>query len=430
MSPWRTEIRDSRIAGAARLATCHPESPHTGQPSIVFHDLELMRARCEELRDRFPPQSLHAVAIKANPLVEVLRVLVASGMGLEAASMEEVHLALAAGCPPRNIVYDSPAKSLADLREALDLGVVVNADNVDELQRIDRIRQTLPVTGPIGLRVNPLVGEGSRAITSVATRGSKFGVPLDTLAADPAAIFARFPWLTGLHSHVGSQSCSLEQLMLAASRVARLRDELSARRLVSIHWFDLGGGLPAIYQDATRVVPLEDYVAALRRETPALFQKELRLVTEFGRALQANCGWAISRVEYVKMIQDRPMAVIHLGADFMLRTAYQPELWPHRCGVMTADCEWKTGPRRPSTIAGPLCFAGDILARDVLLPEISPGDWIVIRDVGAYTLSMWSRHCSRGMPLVLGLRGDDSHHECFVLRRRELPQDLVRFWSP
>jgi diaminopimelate decarboxylase len=75
-----------------------------------------------------------------------------------------------------------------------------------------------------------------------------------------------------------------------------------------------------------------------------------------------------------------------------------------------------------------LCFAGDIIARDVMLPPIETGDWILIRDVGAYTLSMWSHHCSRGIPAVLGY--EPGHKSPLrVLRKPETVDDVVRFWS-
>jgi diaminopimelate decarboxylase len=84
-------------------------------------------------------------------------------------------------------------------------------------------------------------------------------------------------------------------------------------------------------------------------------------------------------------------------------------------------------PERVS-VAGPLCFAGDVLARDVLLPPVDEGDWIVIRDVGAYTLSMWSRHCSRGIPAVIGYDPQRTQ-PMRLLRRGETPDDVVRYWS-
>jgi diaminopimelate decarboxylase len=157
-----------------------------------------------------------------------------------------------------------------------------------------------------------------------------------------------------------------------------------------------------------------------------LFSPDVRLVTEFGRAIQANCGIAVSRVEYVKPAPQ--LAVIHLGADYLLRPVYRPEDWSHEFFVLDSRGMPKAGSPSCVSIAGPLCFAGDLLARDILLPPIEPGDWVVIRDVGAYTLSMWSRHCNRGIPVVLGY---DPRREAplRVLRRAETPADIVRFWS-
>jgi len=149
-------------------------------------------------------------------------------------------------------------------------------------------------------------------------------------------------------------------------------------------------------------------------------------MTEFGRAVQANCGLAVSRVEYVKPSQR--MAVIHLGADLLLRPVYRPEEWAHEFFVLDRHGKPKSGATRPLTLAGPLCFAGDIIARDVSLPPVEQGDWIVIRDVGAYTLSMWSRHCSRGMPPIVGY--DPGPPESVnILRHAETPSDIARFWG-
>lgn len=93
--------------------------------------------------------------------------------------------------------------------------------------------------------------------------------------------------------------------------------------------------------------------------------------------------------------------------------------------IFDAEGRPKDGPLQPTSIVGPLCFGGDVLARNQMLPSIAPGDFVVIRDVGAYTLGMWSHHCSRGLPLVLGHDGD----RLVVLKAREKPADVVRFWS-
>ncbi len=384
---------------------------HLGEddPAVIFHDLAQMRARLERVRAAFPPGTLHAVAIKANPLVEVLRALVDAGAGLEAASWEEVRLALAAGCPPARIVYDSPAKTRAEIAAALRAGVHLNADNLVELERIAALRAGSSST--IGLRVNPQVGAGRIGLTSVADKVSKFGVPLDDPDL-PAAL--RLPWVTGLHVHVGSQGCTLAQLAEGVRRVWALRTP-------HMTTFDLGGGLPVPYGPGEPAPTPEEYAALL----PAF--ADVRVVTEFGRFLHAPCGFAVSRVEYVKRAGDVSIAVLHVGGDLLVRAVLRPDEWHHRLELLDPEGRPKAAAASGRwIIAGPLCFGGDVLARDVALPPVEPGDLVLIRDVGAYTLSYWSRSCSRAIPAVIGLDGGDLR----LLRPRERPDDLVTFWGP
>lgn len=391
--------------------------------SIVFHDLDLLEARLAELTANFPSTALHTVAIKANPLVEILRIVVDAGHGLEAASYEELSLAMAAGCRPDRIVFDSPAKTRAELAGALELGVRLNADSLEELRRIEELRST-GSQSIVGIRINPLVGTGSIGTTSVAARDSKFGIPIDRVGPELKDMLRRHDWLRGLHVHVGSQGCTLDQLVAGTRAAVQLRDELRDELQIGLDQLDIGGGLPTDYDEATAAPTITEYAAALRNGVPGLFDGTT-IVTEFGRALHAGCGWAATRVEYVK--DDEPQtAVVHLGADFLVRPVYQPDFWRHRFTAIDHDAG---EPESPWRLAGPLCFGGDIIGRGVPLPSLRPDDLVVIHDVGAYTLSMWSRHCSRGMPAVYGYRDTDAGLQLQLLRRAEEPADIVRLWS-
>lgn len=425
MNEWtaRVDLEDASRVLRAALAQGLLDDPLR---AAVFHDLARVRARVAALTASFPSSALHAIAVKANPLVEVLRVVVDCGAGLEAASIEEVFLALAAGCAPDRIVFDSPAKTEDELRTALSLGVRINADNLEELDRIAAHPARRASTSVLGLRVNPLVGDGAILATSVAGRASKFGVAIDLEGDGLLGAFERHPWLTALHAHVGSQGASLPMLTSAAARMASLVDTLN-RRLGTprITTLDIGGGLPVAYRDSDRPPDVREYATALREAAPSIFEDPIRLVTEFGRAVHATAGWAASRVEYVKPAGSERLAVIHLGADFLLRRVYRPDDWHHDLAVCDASGRLKHGPREPWSVVGPLCFGGDVIERGVLLPRIEPGDFVIVRDVGAYTLGMWSRHCSRGLPLVLGHDGD----RLTVLKKREQPADVVAFWS-
>ena len=423
------DVFNDRISldeAAAIVQDAHRRNLLDQAPSAIFHHLGLMRARLAALRAAFPNGTLHAVAVKANPVLEILREVVRSGAGLEAASIEEVQLAFAAGCLAQRVVFDSPAKTADEIQQALCWGVYLNADNFDELDRIAAARKTIESKSIVGLRVNTLVGGGTIQHTSVSDATSKFGVPLLSGRPQIMAAFAKHDWLAGLHVHVGSQGCGPTLLAEAADRISALRKAIIAETSRNIAYVDLGGGLPTAYRTGDLAPTPAEYRAVLEQRVPDLFTSGVRLITEFGRAIHGNCGIAASRVEYVKPALR--LAVIHLGADFLLRPVYRPEDWMHEFFVLDRQGRPKTGPPRPLTIAGPLCFAGDIVARDVLLPPVEQGDWIVIRDVGAYTLSMWSRHCNRGIPVVVGF--DPQQPDSLrIMRRGETPTDVVRFWS-
>jgi diaminopimelate decarboxylase len=395
-------------------------------PAVVIHHLGRMRARIGELQRAFPKTCLHTIAIKANPIVELLREIVRMDLGLEAASIEEVALALAAGCPAARIVYDSPAKTFEEIRQALAWGVYLNADNFDELDRIAVERSKAISRSLIGLRINTMVGGGAIEHTSVSAANSKFGVPLGTDRGAIVAAFSHHRWLNGLHVHVGSQGCRLELLVEAAVRAADVRREIIGCTGRTVSHVDIGGGLPTTYRSLDVAPTPAEYRALLERSAPDLFGGDVRLITEFGRAIHANCGIAVSRVEYVKPAQR--LAVIHLGADFLLRPVYRPEEWQLELFVLDRHGRPKVGTPQAVTIAGPLCFAGDIVSRNVMLPPIEVGDWIVIRDSGAYTLSMWSRHCNRGIPAVIGF-DPDAGAPFRILRYAESVEHIVRFWS-
>jgi diaminopimelate decarboxylase len=213
----------------------------------------------------------------------------------------------------------------------------------------------------------------------------------------------------------------------AAATLASLRrtinDVLGENRVTAV---DIGGGLAVAYRPEDVAPTFQEYASTLRREAPELFEPRVRLITEFGRAVHAPVGFAATRVEYVEQRAGRSLAYTHLGADFLLRAAYAPADWYYDVVVLDGDGNEKTRNNLSEwTVSGPLCFAGDLIARDRSLPAIAEGDWLLIRDVGAYSLSMWSRHCSRSMPPVIGLDGSRLR----VLRQAETSEDVVAFWS-
>lgn len=415
----------------ALSAAVHAGALTEEAPLCLLYDLDRLRANLAALAGAFPAGTIHALAVKACPLAAVLDEARGLGFGAECASEGELELALRLGFPPERILFDSPAKTRPEIARALDAGVTLNIDNLQELERV-AARLTAAGAGAggrsrIGLRVNPQVGAGSIAMSSTASRGSKFGVPLEEQRAAVLDAFRRHDWLRGLHVHVGSQGCPLDLMVAGARRVVDLGLEIEALRGRPVELFDLGGGLPIDYTRDALETRYAEYAAALGERVPELFSGAYQLATEMGRHVFARSGWAASRVEYTKESGGRRIAVIHAGADLFVRAAYLPEIWSHRVTVHDAGGAPKEGPRAPWDVAGPLCFSGDLIARGVELPAIEPGDIVVVHDAGAYTLSMWSRYNSRRAPAVLGYEGDPARIR--LLKERESLDDLLRFWG-
>ena len=407
MNPWLQRTCDDNRWRSQVLQLLEHGYLSSQHPWVVSYDLQRLKARVGHLRDTFPSECLHTSAIKANPLPPVLQLLVEGGMGLEAASQGELELAYHVGCPEERIVFDSPAKTLDELEQAVGKGITLNANSGQELERVG----SYPSQGRVGLRCNPVVaGAGRASATMVATAGSKFGVTLD----EARSLLNKHVFVSGLHFHVGSQVATLEELLEAAARVVQLADEFE-----QITWLDIGGGLPARYAAGDQGIPLEVYFRRLKQRAPSL--TNYPLTTELGRALHANCAWAASVVEYVA----EGRAILHFGADFCLRECYQPQSWWHQFTVLNSRGESKGGETALYDLYGPLCFSGDRVAGARELPKLEPGDIVVMHDVGAYTLSMWSRYCSRPMPEVVGFDNGSFR----VLKRREEPRELVKFWS-
>jgi len=401
--------------------------------AIVFYDLGFLTDRIHDLQKLFPPTSLHAIAVKANPLTNILSKINASGVGAEVASLPELYLAEKAGFAPESIVFDSPCKTKAEIEYALRSGVFFNADSFDELDRIAEILKTLNSKSVIGLRINPQVGSGSIKSTSVADGISKFGIPIDNNKERIFEYYLKYDWLRSIHVHIGSQGCpvpliiaGIRKILDLAIEVNTLLKQQSKQNRISV--FDLGGGLPVSYHPGREPVTMEQFVAMLKSACSELFGGQFRLITEFGRYIYANSGWVASKVEYVKREPAYNIIMTHVGADLFLRKCYNPADWHHHITVVDKNGILKTGTdANKYTVAGPLCFGGDVISTDLELPVVSEGDYLMVHDAGAYTLSMWSRYNSRQMPKVIGYYSTNNSFE--IVKNRESRDDLLSFWS-
>ncbi|MFJ4847452.1 MULTISPECIES: diaminopimelate decarboxylase [unclassified Streptomyces] len=417
----------SRRGNVLRAAVEHglvgPEQPLAG-----LLDLDGIRASAAALREAFATpgtEVTHTFAVKAASLVPVLRLLAEEGIGAEVASPGELALARAAGVPADRTVLDSPAKTPAELAEALALGIAVNADNFQELARLDRLVRPGTAT-PLGLRVNPQVGGGSIGAMSTATATSKFGVALrDEGAADQVVqAFLDRPWLTRLHTHTGSQGVPLERMAAGVRATYELAERVNrAAGRQQVRVIDIGGGLPVDFTTDEVRPTFAEYAGMLRAAVPGLFDGRYGLVTEFGRSLLARHGTVLARVEYTKSAGGRAIAVTHAGVQVATRTVFAPQSWPLRVLALDGKGVAKRGEPVLQDIAGPCCFAGDLVASARALPLLEEGDFVALLDTGAYYFSTHFAYNSLPRPAVHGHTGDPPHFR--TLRRAQTLAELV-----
>ena len=372
-----------RILREALRQGCLNEDQHIAG----FVDIDGVSSTIASLIEAFPSNFRHTFAVKANSMRNALTLVRNMGLGCEVASAGELQQALQAGFAPKDIVYDEPAKTVANLRFVLEQGINFNIDNFQEYERVSELVDGTS-DSRIGFRINPQVGSGTIGAMSTATATSKFGIALQDSGNRErlAELYLSEPWLTTIHTHIGSQGCSLELMVEGIRSVVDFAlDVNAAGGRISV--IDIGGGLPVNFASEEITPTFLQYSDSLRVAVPELFTGDFICKTEFGRSIYAKNGFIASRVEYTKQSGGRQIAICHAGAQVAARTAFMPKLWEIRISVFDSNGDERTGKLVEQDVTGPCCFAGDILAHKRSLPLIQPGDYVMLHDTGAYYFS-------------------------------------------
>ncbi|WNC70530.1 diaminopimelate decarboxylase [Thalassotalea psychrophila] len=400
--------------------------------AIGIMDFDGLQKTVAAAYDAFPTNFFHTFAVKANALVEVLKVLREYGMGAEVASPGELLIAKNAGFSNKDIIFDSPAKTLNDLRTCIKNDISLNIDNLQELARVDKLMLEFPNTkSVIGFRINPQIGGGAISSTSTATATSKFGYPLadGSNRQELINIYQQRPWLTSLHTHSGSQGCALELMAKGILVITELAEEINNNTgTQQIARLDIGGGLPVNFASEEVTPSFADYAQILKQTVPVLFTDKYQVKTEFGRAIAAKNGVIITRVEYTKNSGGRHIATTHAGAQIMTRTAFLPTSWPIRVTGYSAVGLEKTAEEFEivaTDVAGPCCFAGDLICADQQLPKLVPNDYVMAHDTGGYYFSNHFDYNSLPRVGVFSVSGNDENLNFNCIRKADSLDDVA-----
>lgn len=388
-----------------------------GTPCYVYSRATLER-HWHAFDDAFGARAhLVCFAVKANSNLGVLNTLARLGSGFDIVSVGELERVLAAGGDPGRVLFSGVGKQAHEMRRALEVGIrCFNVESAAELERLDRVAGEMGVRAPVALRVNPDVDARTHPYISTGLRENKFGVAIEDApdlyrrAADMAHIA-----VSGIDCHIGSQLTELDPFLDALDRVLALADRLAADG-IGIDHLDLGGGLGVRYRDEDPPQP-SDYIGALLRRLDGVPHE---IFVEPGRAIAANAGVLLTRVEYLKHSEARDFAVIDAAMNDLIR----PSLYGAWQAIVPVE-ESPQGTSGRYDLVGPICETGDFLGkgRDLTLRE---GALLAVRSAGAYGFSMASNYNTRPRAAEVMVDGDRVH----LVRRRETLSELFAGESP
>ena len=353
-------------------------------------------------------------AVKANSNIGILNVMAKLGSGFDIVSQGELERVLAADGEASKVVFSGVAKSRAEIMRALEVGIrCFNVESIAELHHINQIAGEMGKIAPISLRVNPDVDAHTHPYISTGLKENKFGVSVDE-AREVYKLAATLPHvkITGMDCHIGSQLTELQPFLDATDRLIRLIEQLKEDGITLKH-LDLGGGLGVTYTDETPPHP-SDYAAALLNKLKNY--KDLEIILEPGRAIAANAGILVAKVQYLKSNESRNFAITDTGMNDMIR----PALYEAYMNIIEID---RTLEREKAIydVVGPVCETSDFLGKQREL-AIAEGDYIAQRSAGAYGASMSSNYNSRPRTAEVLVDGDKAH----LIRRRE---NLSELWA-
>ncbi|MCG9612345.1 MAG: diaminopimelate decarboxylase [Pseudomonadota bacterium] len=352
-------------------------------------------------------------AVKANSNLGVLNALARLGSGFDIVSGGELERVIAAGGDAKKVVFSGVGKTPAEMKRALELDIkCFNVESEPELERLNKVAGELGVVAPISLRINPDVDAKTHPYISTGLRDNKFGIAFDRAPA--VYKFAQsLPNLNvqGIDCHIGSQLTEIEPFIDATDRLLALIDDLKAQG-INIRHLDVGGGLGVVYRDELPPQP-SDYAKALlgRLEN----HQDLELIFEPGRAIAANAGILLTRVEFLKHTEHKNFAIIDAAMNDLMRPALY-QAWQDIVPVSPREGEAQT-----YDLVGPICETGDFLGKDRAL-VLQEGDLLAVRSAGAYGFVMSSNYNTRTRAAEVMVDGNQSH----LVRQRE---ELTSLWQ-
>lgn len=386
-----------------------------GLPLYVY-DADKIIEKIALLRSSFSGVNLKIkYAAKALTNISILKLMRQQGIEIEVVSVNEARMAQLAGFEPSQIMYTPSGNAWAEVQEALEMGLQLNADSLPLLQQIG---QTYGNQYPVALRINPSIAEGGNIKIQTGHSDSKFGIPYAYRTQIKAVTEQYGLPVVGLHIHTGSDFKDGNTFLKIADVLFDL-----AMDYPDLRFIDFGSGFKVKYRAddyATDLAELGAKVSAAfnafcKRYGQSSRGRELELCFEPGKLLVSESGHLLAGVNVVKETPTRTFVQVDSGLNHLIR----PMMYDAYHDIKNISNP--SGEEKKYTVVGYICET-DTFATDRFLPEVSTGDVLSFENAGAYGFSMASNYNARFRPAEVLVYNGQPH----LIRRRETFGDLVK----
>lgn len=381
-----------------------------GTPVYVYDEAKIVE-NYQRLKHAFGKQDvkLH-YALKALNNTTILKTLRKQGAGLDAVSIEEVYLGLRAGFEAQNIMYTPNCVAFEEICEAVELGVMVNIDNLSILEKFGA-RYGADV--PVCIRINPHIMAGGHAHISVGHIDSKFGISIHQLRHITRLVKHYNLNIVGLHMHTGSDIIDADVFIQGAELLYQ-----AAISFPNLQFMDFGSGFKVAYKEGDIVTPIEQIGKKIGASFQAFceeYDRDLELWFEPGKFLVSESGALLVSVNVVKQTTSTVFIGVNSGQNHLIRPMFY-NAYHH-----IENCSNTQGEQKLYSVVGYICET-DTFGYDRLISEVREGDVLAIRNAGAYGFSMSNQYNARLRPAEVLVRNGKAH----LIRRRETLEDIYR----
>ncbi|MGZ2224828.1 diaminopimelate decarboxylase [Glutamicibacter nicotianae] len=376
---------------------------------------------------------------KAFLCTEVARWVTDEGLRLDTCSGGELAVAGAAKVPAANLSLHGNNKSAAEITRAIEMGVGrLVIDSLDELDRVISIADAMDKTAQVMLRITPGVHASTHEAIATAHEDQKFGLSIldDASGSSPAlravaqAIEAKNINLLGLHAHIGSQIFEAEGFAMVARTMLGLLARIREIHGVSLPELDLGGGYGIAYTSEdhpSTPAKLAGQMAEVVSATCAELELDCpRISIEPGRAIAGPSTFTLYEAGVRKDVQvEDETGALHprryISVDGGMSDNPRPVLYDAQYTAVLAS-RMTQSDAIISRVVGKHCESGDIVVKDVYLPEdVAAGDLLAVPATGAYCWALSSNYNYLTRPAVAAVRDGQAR----LIVRRETETDLL-----